>query len=155
MKKLDLLQRQSSFRDDGTGGWKTFLSSEGPPAQVLKINPTIHLLLSRRSMPLSNWWVVVLFSFFYRGESLEPGEDIISRHLCIVFNGPVTSFHGPVPPGHTRPVWTGSHQTATTVRNTGGWVSFPFFSFFCFTETRMGWHSKRDRRSCLHWILSF
>lgn len=129
MKKLDLLQRQSSFRDDGTGGWKTFLSSEGPPAQVLKINPTIHLLLSRRSMPLSNWWVVVLFCFFYRGESLEPGEDIISRHLCIVFNGPVTSFHGPVPPGHTRPVWTGSHQTATTVRNTGDWVSFLFFLF--------------------------
>lgn len=80
-------------------------------------------------MPLSNWWVVVLFCFFYRGESLEPGEDIISRHLCIVFNGPVTSFHGPVPPGHTGPVWTGSHQTATTVRSTGVWVSFLFFLF--------------------------
>lgn len=77
--------REGSFCDDGTGSWKTFLSSEleGPRSQVPKINPKIHLLLLHRGMRLSNWCDSV-WLFLYRGESLDPGEDIISRHLCLM-----------------------------------------------------------------------
>lgn len=70
-------------------------------------------------MQLSNWCAFVLPFFLTVRES-----GAWRRHYSksSVFNGPLTSFHGPVPPRHTRPVWTSSHQNVTTSRTSGNWV---------------------------------
>lgn len=89
----DSLQRRSgklSFRDDGTGRWKTFLSSEleGPPAQLPKINPNIHLLLLHRDGRLSNWCVFDLL-FFLSGREFSAWRR--NYFTSSVFNGLLVS----------------------------------------------------------------
>lgn len=119
--------------------------SSSPGSENKSCNPPAAAAQKHAALQLVGCCFV--FLTFCRGESLEPGEDIISRHLCIVFNGPVTSFHGPVPPGHTRPAWTGSHQPEGRCREEHWGLGFFFFPFLftSFTETRMRWHSKRVR----------
>lgn len=82
-QNLDLLQRQSSklsFRDDGTASWKTFLSSEVDDSKIKSpYSPAV-------VAPGYAAFQLVCFSltFFYQRESFEPGEDIISRHRCLM-----------------------------------------------------------------------